>query len=145
MRLELYRVYGKKATHGALYCEGRLFCFTLELPYVSNQRSISCIPEGVYQLQKRFSSRFKEHIELLKVPDRSFILFHPANNAQRDLKGCIAPVSELLSEGWGAKSKVAMEALTRLVYAGLSISTVEIEISEATDISMINKIKKGKL
>lgn len=47
---------------------------------------------------------------------RSFILFHPANDAKRDLEGCIAPVTYLSGIGKGVYSRDAMQKLLSLVY-----------------------------
>lgn len=55
------------------------------------------------------------------VPQRSGILFHPANDARKELRGCIAPVSQLTGIGRGINSKVAFEKLRMLVYALLDI------------------------
>lgn len=46
---------------------------------------------------------------LVQVPNRSFILFHSANNALKELKGCIAPVSRLTGPGKGLESRRANE------------------------------------
>ena len=53
---------------------------------------------------------------LKNVRGRSFILFHPANDALRDLEGCIAPVTYLSGIGKGIYSKDAMQKLLSLVY-----------------------------
>ena len=63
---------------------------TLELPWKENQRNISCIPEGEYEIKKRHSKKFKEHFHITGVPGRSWILIHVANFV-RELRGCIAP------------------------------------------------------
>ncbi|MEC4116378.1 DUF5675 family protein [Myroides phaeus] len=145
INIRLYRVYLNKATHGLLQINGRSICLTIELPWAANQRSISCIPEGRYILKNRFSPRFKEHIEVLNVPDRSFILFHPANNAMRDLRGCIAPVSEIANEGWGVNSRIAMSKLLNKLKANLPSGNVTLTVLEATDEKIVKIIKKGKL
>lgn len=64
------------------------FC-TLELPYKNNQRRISSIQRGRYQVKKRYSAKYGYHFELLNVPDRDKILIHVANFV-RELLGCIA-------------------------------------------------------
>lgn len=145
MKLELHRHYAPEATHGVLLLNGRPCCFVLELPWLANQNSISCIPEGVYPLQQRYSPRFKEHLELLNVHGRSAILIHPANNAQRDLKGCLAPVSEFLAVGWGARSRIAMQKLLLVVQKALATEPVSLCIQQASDEKIINLIKTGKL
>lgn len=63
---------------------------TVELPWRENERRISCIPEGVYEVVPRFSRRHNHHFHVLNVPNRSLILFHVANFVQ-ELEGCIAP------------------------------------------------------
>jgi hypothetical protein len=65
-------------------------CETLELPWRDNQRSISCIPTGTYQVVERTSPKFKDHLHVLKVPGRSYILIH-AGNTHNDIRGCILP------------------------------------------------------
>lgn len=64
-------------------------CRTLELPDKDNQKRISCIPEGLYTVVKRHSPKYKDHFHILDVPNRDYILIHPANYV-RQLLGCIA-------------------------------------------------------
>ncbi len=116
MELELNRAYYKEGTNGTLFCSGNYLCHTIELPWKNNKRSISCIPEGVYEVEPRFSKRFKHHLILKDVKGRSFILFHPANDALKELQGCIAPVTYLSGIGKGIYSKNAMQKLLSLVY-----------------------------
>ncbi|MBD3630528.1 DUF5675 family protein [Cyclobacterium sp.] len=65
------------------------FCFTLELPWKDNQQNISCIPEGRYKVKKRSSQKYGNHLHILDVPGRSWILIHEANFVSQ-LRGCIA-------------------------------------------------------
>ncbi len=112
----LHRAYFKEGTNGALFNSGRFLCHTIELPWNNNRRNISCIPEGVYNLEPRFSKRFRHHLILKAVKGRSFILFHPANDALKELQGCIAPVTYLSGIGKGVYSRDAMQKLLSLVY-----------------------------
>lgn len=64
-------------------------CFTLELPWKENKRRVSCIPKGTYQIVPRFSQKYKNHLHILDVPGRDWILIHEANFV-RQLLGCIA-------------------------------------------------------
>ena len=116
MKLVLQRQYFSSGTNGVLSFNGKEICKTIELPWKDNQRRISCIPEGIYKIRKRFSPKFKWHIEIMNVKNRDYILFHPANNALKELNGCIAPVSELTGEGKGIRSKVAFEQLKETVF-----------------------------
>lgn len=145
MEVVLHRVYLEKASHGLLTIEGRKVCLTIELPWVTNQRSISCIPEGEYELRRRYSPRFKEHFEVVDVPDRSYILFHPANNALRDLRGCIAPVSEIIGEGWGSRSKIAMSKLLHTLQGAIVKEGVVLKVRQATDEKILSILNTGKL
>lgn len=104
MRAVLCREYYNKQTHGTLtiYDEDtgeQVFkCRTLELPWLDNQRNISCIPEGHYDVVQRTSTKYKNHLHITDVPNRSYILIHPANfvgssnprTGHSDLRGCIA-------------------------------------------------------
>jgi len=64
-------------------------CETLELPWRHNRRNISCIPPGRYKARKRTSKKFGDHLHILDVRGRDFILIHEANFS-RQLRGCIA-------------------------------------------------------
>jgi hypothetical protein len=116
MELTLHRAYYKEGTNGALFCSGKFLCHTIELPWRGNKRNISCIPEGRYEIIPRFSKRFKHHLILKEVKHRSYILFHPANNALKELEGCIAPVTYLSGIGKGIYSRNAIQKLLSLVY-----------------------------
>lgn len=111
MKLTLIRLYGNLGTNGFLIANKQLICKTIELPWRNNQPSVSCIPEGKYVLQLRDSERFGRHLEIIDVPKRSLILFHPANDALRELRGCIAPVTELVGQGMGTESRLAFRKL----------------------------------
>ena len=119
MLLFLTRTYFPEGTNGKLECGGKLICKTIELPWKWNESKVSCIPEGNYFIRKRYSAKFKWHLEVMNVPNRKFILFHPANHAQRELQGCIAPVTKLSGPGLGLMSRVAFEKLKTLVYQAL--------------------------
>jgi len=112
----LYRAYFKEGTNGTLFCSGKFICHTIELPWKENKRTISCIPEGRYEIVTRFSKRFQNHLLIKNVSNRRLILFHPANNALKDLEGCIAPVTYLGGLGKGIHSRDAMQKLLSLVY-----------------------------
>ena len=119
MILFLTRTYFPEGTNGILQCEGKIICKTIELPWKKNERGVSCIPEGNYFISKRYSQKFKWHLEVVGVQNRSLILFHPANNALQELNGCIAPVTKLSGPGLGLMTRKAFTALKDLVYAAL--------------------------
>lgn len=114
--LVLTRTYFSKGTNGALEFQGKFICHTIELPWKNNTQKVSCIPEGDYFIQKRYSTRFQWHLEITGVSGRSLILFHPANYALKELEGCIAPVTKLSGSGLGLLSRKAFGKLKNLVY-----------------------------
>ena len=109
-------MYFPEGTNGVLSLNGKEICKTIELPWRNNKARVSCIPEGKYKIRKRFSAKFKWHLELINVKNRKYILLHPANNALKELNGCIAPVSQIIGEGRGNESRKAFEKLKNLVF-----------------------------
>jgi len=88
----LSRRYGEKQTTGCLYLfqEDRaiLSVKTLELPYLENQKNISCIPCGTYDVELIHSLRFGDSFHVKDVPEREGILIHKGN-VVGDTRGCI--------------------------------------------------------
>ena len=133
MNITILRSYHPTGTNGRLYINGVFQCYTIELPWLYNKPQVSCIPEGNYLLEKRYSAKYGEHLLVTGVPARSLILIHPANNALRDLKGCIAPVTTLLPlPGQGSSSRGAMAKITALLLpaAGKEILLLTIKKDE---------------
>ncbi|MEO7535865.1 MAG: DUF5675 family protein [Ferruginibacter sp.] len=120
LELLLHRNYYPAGTNGTLYIGGIAFCRTIELPNKNNQHGISCIPEGRYKLQKRTSEHHGEHLILLGVMGRDLILIHKANDALKELRGCIAPVTTIIGEGKGTGSKLKFDPLIKTVYAAIN-------------------------
>jgi len=119
MKLVLTRTYSPDGTNGRLECDGELICYTIELPWRDNSNRVSCIPEGEYFIVKRYSAKYRWHMEVKDVPNRQFILFHPANYALKELQGCIAPVTQLTGFGTGLGSRKAFELLKTKVYGAI--------------------------
>lgn len=98
LRLERSYLPNNQCTLGKLTLPCGWSCLTLERPWLNNQTSISCIPEGVYTLRQRFSpvvqrttrNEFTEGWQVEHIPGRSFIMLHPGNWAC-DTHGCILP------------------------------------------------------
>ena len=140
MVLLLTRTYFPDGTNGKLECDGKLICNTIELPWKMNETKVSCIPEGKYFIRKRYSKKFQWHLEIFNVKNRSLILFHPANNALRELNGCIAPVTKLSGPGLGLISRKAFAKLKELVYKALSNNeSVELIVKSDSPMGMIKK------
>ena len=128
MELTLHRTYQPLAVNGELSIGNELQCYTIELPWLNNQPQCSCIPEGRYVLKKRWSPKHDWHLQVMNVPNRSLILIHPANNAQKELKGCIAPVTKLTGMGMGWGSRIAFEKLIAKVFLSMRAETVSLII-----------------
>ncbi|MBX2900266.1 MAG: hypothetical protein KF775_11480 [Cyclobacteriaceae bacterium] len=116
MELELVRRYKPEGTNGELKL---VVCNAIELPWLQNQRNVSCIPEGRYELQMRATAKRGQHLLVLNVKGRDGILIHPANDASKELRGCIAPVTTLNGPGKGSQSRLANEKLKALVLEAL--------------------------
>jgi len=84
--------FSKDSTLGELFLNGERMCDTLENPWQDNQRNISCIPEGVYDVRLRLpresATRDYMHLLVKDVPNRDYILLHIGNTA-KDTSGCI--------------------------------------------------------
>lgn len=119
MELILKRAYFPKGTNGSLFESGAFICFTIELPWQENRYMVSCIPEGKYQLKRRYTEKHGWHLMVTEVLHRSGILIHPANDAQKELEGCIAPVTMLSGIGTGTDSRKADSKLKKLVFAAI--------------------------
>lgn len=132
MVLVLNRRYFPEGTQGTLEWNGTLVCYTIELPWLQNQKRVSCIPEGEYVLQMRYSPKFKWHLHLENVPRRGLILIHHANDAKKELLGCIAPVTNHTGIGKGSFSRKALAKLKKLIW-------VAIERNEEVRISIQSK------
>ena len=108
MEISIKRTYLTNGTNGDLSVDvdSTLNCHSIELPNKDNQHGISCIPEGIYECIKHHSEHLGDVLWLQNVPDRDMIYIHSANDAIKELKGCIAPVTYLAGEGIGYHSKV---------------------------------------
>jgi hypothetical protein len=102
MELEIRRRYSDNQTFGTLYLYNEnngvgFSCNTLELKWDENKQRVSCIPEGEYVVKVRYSEKYKRHLHITDVVNRSFILVHWGNYAgsinprtgKSDILGCV--------------------------------------------------------
>ena len=142
MELILTRSYYKGGTNGTVFCEGEKLCHTIELPWENNKPCFSCIPEGVYELKKRYTLYRGEHLLVSGVPGRKLILIHPANNAGQQLLGCIAPVTTLTGDGEGSQSQLATNLLYREVSLRIEREQVWLRITSPTgEPAVVQKVR----
>ncbi|MBK8828661.1 MAG: hypothetical protein IPO26_18800 [Saprospiraceae bacterium] len=85
--IELIRTYQDEITTGSIFFNDVEICRSIELPWAHNAPNMSCIPEGEYSLQHRHTEKFGDHLLVENVPGRTWILFHPANHAKKELRG----------------------------------------------------------
>ena len=105
---ELQRFYRDGWTDGLIFIKGVLLCRSIELGWANNERNISCVPEGVYPVAIIQHPKFGECLQINGVKGRSGILIHVANDARKELRGCIAPVFSLTGNGKGQHSRLAL-------------------------------------
>lgn len=108
MTIELQRFYRDGWTDGMIFIKGVFLCQSIELRWANNERNKSCVPEGVYPVSIIQHPRFGECLQVDGVKGRSGILIHVANDAQKELRGCIAPVFSLSGKGKGQHSRLAL-------------------------------------
>ena len=103
MRAVLCREYYEKQTQGTLNVfdedtgDLEFTCKALELPWMDNERNVSCIPEGFYDVVPRSSAKYSDHLHIKDVDGRSLILIHWGNYAgsvnprtgHSDIRGCV--------------------------------------------------------
>jgi len=127
--LQLIRVKTGIATNSVFYFNGKFVCNAIELPWNNNQKQLSAIPNGVYSLKPFSGEKFQRVFEIVNVPNREAILIHPANNALKELRGCIAPVTEWgTSIGTGFESRAAFNKLAEVIKKN-KINTITISSS----------------
>ena len=88
---------------------------TLELPWLNNQRRISCIPLGIYKASKHKSPKFGRTLWVQDVPNRSEILVH-SGNYHTQILGCILigkDLKDINKDGYldVTRSRVAIKEL----------------------------------
>lgn len=100
MKVIISREYNNNETLGSLLVFAGLKiiyrCKTIELPDNYNQKYVSCITEGIYDIEKYTSEKHGQCFHVLNVQGRSDILFHSGNYAagkRVDTEGCILPGS----------------------------------------------------
>jgi hypothetical protein len=133
MKLQVVRTqFGKDATNGLLFIDGKFECYTLEDQYQAVKvMHETCIPEGEYDIQfrktggfhTRYSAKYgNSHygmLHLQDVPGFSFILIH-AGNTDEHTSGCLITGEtqqdlDLGKDGFVGQSVKAYKAMYRKV------------------------------
>lgn len=77
-----------RCTMGYMIANGKVICYTLELPWKDNLNSISCIPPGTYKGILRYDKTDGWRIQLEDVPNRTGVQIHMGNYTTQ-IEGCI--------------------------------------------------------
>lgn len=124
----ILRTYNDDCTTGVLVDSlGIHLCVTLERSWLENKNSISCIPEGTYNVIA-YNSPTKGDVWLIQnVPDRSMIEIHSCNWVEQ-LEGCIGVGDALLAnvmdadgithKHWISNSKITLAKLKKTMPQG---------------------------
>ena len=133
MKLQVVRTqFGKDATNGMLFIDGKFECYTLEDQYQAVKvMHETCIPEGTYDIKFRktggfhakYSERYKNaHYGMLHiqdVPGFTYILIH-SGNTDEHTSGCLIVGEtqqdlDLGKDGFVGQSVKAYKAMYRKV------------------------------
>jgi len=130
MRVEIERLnFRDKQTEGLMTIyddcpdctsEKKIFqCYTLELEEDCNAKRDDCIPRNTYNVEKRYSTKYKNHFHVLDVPNRSYILIHSGNYNKHTL-GCILvgkTLTDINGDGYRdtTSSKTTMKKLNEIL------------------------------
>ena len=90
MRVDLVRLESDEdhGTFGVLLINRKSFCVTLEPKDFENITNLSSIPTGIYVCKKVKSPTYGVTFQVMDVPDRTDVLFHPGNRDE-DTRACI--------------------------------------------------------
>jgi hypothetical protein len=133
MKLQVVRTqFGKDATNGLLFIDGKFECYTLEDQYQAVKvMHETCIPEGEYDIQfrktggfhTRYSAKYGNSyygmLHLQDVPGFTYILIH-SGNTDEHTSGCLIVGEtqqdlDLGKDGFVGQSVKAYKAMYRKV------------------------------
>lgn len=75
-------------TFGIMLFHTEAFCVTLEPPDIENASNISSIPAQQYMCERVDSPKYGDTFQIMNVPDRDHVLFHPGNLVKHT-KACV--------------------------------------------------------
>ena len=120
--------YGANETVGRLVndTQGLIF-WTIENPWLDNTPNISCIPEGLYYLERYDSPSHGDGTwQFINVPNRTFCQIHVANYAS-DVSGCIGLGSQVMS-GMGGVSN-SRDAMSQFTDMTIGLNSLKMTIN----------------
>lgn len=134
MKAILNRLYeNDRQTLGRLYLYDGIDevfeCCTLELPDRNNQKSVSRICGGAYQVKKRYSQKHGWHYHIQDVEGRSWILFHKGN-FYIQIEGCILVGTDFKDINGDGETDVVNSALAMETFLAIAGEGFELVINE---------------
>ena len=95
--IEIYRIDASSSdgVFGVLQVQKKFRFACLEPYHRDNEKSISCIPAGMYKVKKVNSPTYGTTYEICDIHGRSHVLFH-SGNYDHNSKGCV-----LVGTGFG--------------------------------------------
>lgn len=104
-------------------------CKTLELANKGNKRGVSRINAGVYEAAHRISAKYGNHLHILNVKNRSFILMH-IGNFHTEIRGCVLVGEkhiDINSDGNKdvTNSRVTFKKLIKLAPKGFELEIID--------------------
>jgi hypothetical protein len=121
--------YGEKETIGRLVFDSGFF-WTVENPWLDNKPFDSCIPEGLYYLERYNSPSHGDGTwQFINVPDRTHVQIHVANYAS-DVSGCIGLGNSLMNDLGGVGS--SRDAIAQ--FSALVAETQDLQITIRSEV-----------
>jgi hypothetical protein len=114
-------------TLGLIFSPSNIVFHSLELPWKNNEHKISCIPKGIYDVEKRYGEKYGRHFHVLNVPNRDMILVHPLNFSWQSL-GCIGVGKGLVDMNGDGKLDVTSSRAALNVLLKVMPQTFKLEI-----------------
>jgi hypothetical protein len=108
-------------TRGSISVAGQWVCHTLELPWRDNDRSVSCIPAGVYPCEWTLTYAIPR-ARVRDVPGRVGIQIH-VGNSTREISGCI-----LAGMAWAGRNLVHSKMAMLELYKATKCAPFELEV-----------------
>lgn len=138
--ITLERAYTDSATIGKMTMPSGTVFDTIELPWKDNKSSVSCIPEGLYRLNKRASGvvnrtskgKYTAGWEVANVKGRTYIMIHIGNKPS-DFEGCIG-----IGEGLGV-----VGGEWAILRSSVSFDKFMTEMNTSDDWQLSIKVRQG--
>lgn len=137
MKIEVRRVwYTDLSTCGEMFVDNQPECSTLEPRADQSKGKPYCIPEGEYEVQLLFSTRFQEKTpHLLNVPGFQGIEIHPGNFSE-NTEGCIL-VGQPRKPNYVGNSLATFERLMTLLRTATDGITIRITSSQPGPVAQV--------